>query len=77
MKPYLLNPADALQVQAILRTHAEMQDSRINESLSIVGRLKRDDPEAGADMIDDLQDQVKVFEGDSDNLNRIADIFAI
>lgn len=75
MKPYMLNAADALQVQAILRTHAEMQDSRINESLSIVGRLKRDEPVEGAAMIDDLEDQVRTFEGDSDNLTRIANIF--
>jgi len=73
-----LSPGDASQVHAILMTHAEMQDARINDSLSLIGRLNADlgsdDPEA-KEMIDDLQQQVELFETDADNLKRLANMF--
>jgi len=73
-----LSPDDASQVRAILMTHAEMQDARINDSLSLIGRLNADlgsdDPEA-KEMIDDLQQQVELFETDADNLKRLANMF--
>jgi len=72
-----LSPDDVSQVHAILMTHAEMQDSRINDSLSLIGRLNTDlsdDPDAQA-MIDELKHQVEVFEDDADNLKRLAEMF--
>lgn len=66
---------DAAQVQAILMTHAEMQDHRTLESMELMGRLKRDEPEAAFDTIADLQSQVTTFEDDCDNLRRIAVLF--
>lgn len=73
-----LSRDDASQVRAILMTHAEMQDLRINDSLAIIGRLNADlgsdDPEA-KEMIDDLQQQVELFETDADNLKRLANMF--
>lgn len=72
-----LSPTDAAQVRAILLTHAEMQDSRINDSLSLIGRLNadlRNDDEA-QDMVASLEAQVELFEDDADNLKRLADMF--
>lgn len=66
---------DAAQVQAILMTHAEMQDHRTLESMNLLGRLKRDEPDDAKDMIDDLQGQITDFEEDCDNLRRIASLF--
>ena len=72
-----LSRDDASQVRAILMTHAEMQDSRINDSLSLIGRLNadlRNDDEA-QDMVASLEAQVELFEDDADNLKRLADMF--
>lgn len=73
LKPYMMTEEDAAQVRAILLTHAEMQDHRTLESMSLLGRLKRDEPED--ELIVDLQGQINDFEVDCDNLKRIADIF--
>lgn len=77
MRMVQLSEVDVAQVHAILMTHAEMQDSRINQSMEIIGRLKRDEPddEDAQDMIDDLTEQVEIFEKDCDNLKRIANLF--
>lgn len=75
MKTICMTDDDAAQVKAILMTHAEMQDHRTLESMTLLGRLKRDEPDAARDTIDDLQEQIDVFEADCDNLRRIADAF--
>lgn len=75
MKMVMISETDAAQVKAILMTHAEMQDQRSVESMTLMGRLKRDEPVDGAAMIADLADQVTVFDNDCDNLRRIAQIF--
>lgn len=75
MRTIELTPDDAAQVQAILMTHAEMQDHRTLESMNLLGRLKRDEPEAARDTINDLQEQIEDFEDDCDNLRRIAALF--
>lgn len=72
-KPYMLTDTDAAQIKAILLTHAEMQDHRTLESMSLLGRLKRDEPDD--ELIPDLQGQINDFEEDCDNLKRIANIF--
>lgn len=72
-----LSRDDASQVRAILLTHAELQDARINDSLAIIGRLNADlaqDDEA-QDMVATLEAQVELFEEDADNLKRLADMF--
>lgn len=72
-----LSRDDASQVRAILLTHAELQDSRINDSLAIIGRLNADlahDDEA-QDMVATLEAQVELFEEDADNLKRLAGMF--
>jgi hypothetical protein len=68
-----LNDADADQVAAILKTHAEMQDQRVNSSMELLARMKKDEP--GSVMIDDLQEQVNDFDEDSTNLTRLANLF--
>lgn len=75
MQHYSLLPADADQIRAILLTQAEMQDQRINPSLELISRLKRDEPVEAADLIEDLEEGVEVFQEDSDNLKRLANIF--
>lgn len=72
-----LSPDDASQVRAILMTHAEMQDARINDSLSLIGRLNADlaEDDEAQDMVASLEAQVELFEDDSDNLKRLADKF--
>ena len=75
MRTIQISDEDAAQVQAILMTHAEMQDHRTLESMTLLGRLKRDEPEAASDTITDLQDQIEYFEVDCDNLRRIANMF--
>lgn len=72
-----LTREDAAQVRAILLTHAEMQDARINDSLAIIGRLNADlaEDDEAQDMVASLEAQVELFEDDSDNLKRLADKF--
>ncbi len=76
-KLYRLTDTDAAQVKAILLTHAEMQDHRTLESMSVLGRLKRDEPddEDAQETMIDLQGSILDLEVDCDNLKRIADIF--
>lgn len=72
-----ISQEDAIQVQAILRTHAEMQDQRILEIGPIRMRLKleeADNPDAIA-LVNELEEQIEYFEEDAENLKRIADIF--
>lgn len=64
---------DAAQIGAILSTHSEMQDARINEMMFSIVRLKRDDPESS--VIDYLTSLIAVYENDSDNLKRLAHLF--
>lgn len=66
-----LTADDRAQVKAILLTHAEMQDQRINEVLTEQGRMINDEPDE-VDMIADLREQADEFTADSDNLKRIA-----
>lgn len=68
---HLLTNNDRAQVKAILLTHAEMQDARINEVMAMQSRLINDEPDE-TDMIADLQEQVDDFTADSENLKRIA-----
>lgn len=73
-----LSPEDSSTIRAILLTHAEMQDQRAIPSMELVSRLRKDnssEDDTVMDMIEDLEDQVEVFEKDSDNLKRIADMF--
>ena len=70
-----ISTVDALQVRAILLTHAELQDNQAIPSMELLSRLKLDNPdpdETVVEMIDDLKDQVDDFEADSVNLRRIA-----
>jgi len=69
-----LSPEDRAQVHAIMMTHAEMQDARVNDSMAVLGRLKCDEPEA-VDMIEDLEAMIEICEEDSDSLKRIAGMF--
>lgn len=64
---------DAAQVGVILTTHSEMQDARINETMTIIARLQRDDPESP--QIEFLTSLVAIYESDSDNLKRLAHLF--
>ena len=77
MRMIMISEADAAQVKAILMTHAEMQDQRVVESMTILGRLKRDeaDDENAQELMIDLHEQIDTFEVDCDNLKRIAQIF--
>lgn len=72
-----ISEADAALVSAILRTHAEMQDMRVPEIMSVMARLKRDEPTAAFETILDLQSQINDFEVDADNLKRIANLFGV
>jgi hypothetical protein len=74
----LISDEDKAQVRAILETHAEMQDRRSLENLELISRMnvqEADDRDARL-LVRDLKDQNKTFEGDCDNLNRIAKIFS-
>lgn len=62
---------DRVTIGAILATHAEMQDHRTVPSMEMRARLVRDEPEE-VEMIEDLDDQIEVFEEDSINLRRLA-----
>jgi len=73
-KTVILSENDAIQVRAILRTHAEMQDAQINPSMAVIGRLRRDEP-SEIETIADLVEAVSDCEIDRDNLQRIADLF--
>lgn len=75
MRTIEISDEDAAQVQAILTTHAELQDHRTLESMQLLGRLKRDEPDTARDTIDDLTGQIEDFEADCDNLRRIAVLF--
>jgi hypothetical protein len=77
MRTVLISDEDAMQVASILNTHAEMQDQRTVENLELMSRLRVeecDDHDAQC-LVADLQDQNTTFDGDCDNLRRIAKIF--
>lgn len=75
MRNIELDDSDAAQVKAIMSMHAEMQDNRAIETMTTMGRLKRDDPHDAADTILDLEDIVEDCEIDAENLKRIASKF--
>ena len=77
MQMVMISREDMTQVRAILETHAEMQDQRTVENLELISTInvqEPDDDEARS-MVRDLTDQNETFEGDTDNLRRIAKIF--
>jgi len=77
MRMVMISDDDAQQVASILNTHAEMQDQRTVENLELMSRLRveeGDDHDAQC-LVADLQDQNDTFDGDCDNLRRIAKIF--
>jgi hypothetical protein len=77
MQMVMISDEDKAQVRAILETHAEMQDRRSLENLELISRMnvqEADDKDARL-LVRDLKDQNKTFEGDCDNLNRIAKLF--
>lgn len=73
----LMTADDKAQVRAILETHAEMQDQRTVENLELMSRLNVEEPddEDARSLVLDLKDQNATFDGDCDNLRRIAKIF--
>lgn len=77
MRMVMISDEDAQQVAAILNTHAEMQDQRTVENLELMSRLRVEEPDDhdAQTMVADLQDQNNTFDGDCDNLRRIAKIF--
>lgn len=77
MALYDISDADASTIKAILLTHAEMQDARSVQSMELVGRLSRDEPEDARELIESLGDQIDTFDDDCDDLRRIAGIFRV
>lgn len=78
MRTIQLSDEDAVQVKAILLTHAEMSDRGAIPSMELLGRIRRDEDQADPEimeMIDTLTEQVGDFEHDSDNLKRLALLF--
>lgn len=71
-----ISEQDAAQVNALLRMHSDVRDTHVIEATTLMGRLMRDEPDAAADTIADLEEQIETFEDDRDNLSRIATIFA-
>jgi hypothetical protein len=73
----LISDEDKAQVAAILNTHAEMQDQRTVENLELMSNLNINEPsdEDARALVLDLEDQNVTFDGDCDNLRRIAKIF--
>lgn len=77
MQMVMMSVEDKAQVRAILETHAEMQDQRSLQNEELMSRMnveEADDHDAQL-LVRDLQDQNDTFNGDCDNLRRIADIF--
>lgn len=74
-KSYELTPAEAVQVRAILLTHAEMQDQRTIQNEELRGRLSLENDPEMKEMIVDLEQTNKVLSQDTENLKRLADIF--
>lgn len=74
----LISDEDRLQVAAILNTHAEMQDQRTVENLELMSNLNINEPsdDDARALVLDLEDQNATFDGDCDNLRRIAKIFS-
>jgi len=77
MRSISISELDAAQVAAILNVHAEMQDARINEIGPVLARLKRDEPDAAAEVILDMEDALNLCEDDAENLKRIAQLFKL
>jgi len=76
MRTIELEDDDFAQVRAALMTMSEVSDMQINTSLELIARLRRDEPDAAAGTITDLEGQVQDFELDSENLKRIAQLFS-
>jgi hypothetical protein len=77
MQMVMISLEDKAQVRAILETHAEMQDQRTVENLELVSRLQVEEPDdqEARSLVRDLKAQNETFDGDCDNLRRIAKIF--
>jgi hypothetical protein len=77
MQMVMMSAEDKAQVRAILETHAEMQDQRTVENLELMSRLRVEEADNAdaCSLVLDLQDQNTTFDGDCDNLRRIAKIF--
>lgn len=77
MKMVMISETDAQQVAAILNTHAEMQDQATVHNLEVMSRLRVNEPDdADAQlMVRDLQELNDTYDGDCDNLRRIAKLF--
>lgn len=77
MKMVMISEVDAQQVASILNTHAEMQDQRTVENLEHISRLRVEEPndEEARLLVRDLQEMNANYDGDCDNLRRIAKIF--
>jgi uncharacterized Rmd1/YagE family protein len=78
MQMIMMSAEDKAQVFAILETHAEMQDQRSlqNEELMSKMNVEQADDHDAQLLVRDLQDQNDTFNGDCDNLRRIAKLFA-
>lgn len=77
MRMVTISEDDAQQVASILNTHAEMQDQRTMQNLELMSRLRVEeahDHDAQL-LVDELGDMNDTFDGDCDNLRRIAKIF--
>jgi hypothetical protein len=77
MQMVMMTAEDKAQVCAILETHAEMQDRRSLQNEELMSRMNVEEPDDhdAQLLVRDLQDQNDTFNGDCDNLRRIADIF--
>jgi hypothetical protein len=77
MQMVMISDEDKAQVRAILETHAEMQDQRTVENLELVSRLQVEEPDDNdaRSLVRDLKAQNETFDGDCDNLRRIAKLF--
>lgn len=77
MKMVMISETDAQQVAAILNTHAEMQDQATVQNLELMSRLRVEEPDDhdAQVMVADLQDLNDTYDGDCDNLRRIAKLF--
>lgn len=68
---------DAETIRAVLLTHAEMQNQRVNETQAVQARINTEgnDTEEEQEMVNNLQESCDELEIDSANLTRIADLF--
>lgn len=73
----LIDQDDAQAIVGVLMSHAETSDQKAITSMELLARIRRDNTGSDdeADMIEDLEEQIKDFEEDTINLRRIAGIF--